>query len=79
MVATGNKTGGQFAIEQPVGKRVTAAADWFTGHHSAGYFTPGFIVKLSSKATGYAGYEIGNSGVSNGNRLLLLEIGWNFK
>jgi hypothetical protein len=78
VVASGNKAGGQFGIEQPVGKRVTVAADWFTGHQSAGYFTPGVVVKLSQKATGYAGYEIGNSGALNGNRLLLLEIGWNF-
>ena len=77
VVAAGNKAGGQFGIEQPIDKHVTIAADWFTGHHSAGYFTPGIFVKLSSKATGYAGYEIGNSGASNGNRLLLLEIGWN--
>src|SRR6266436_507418 len=45
--------GGQFGIEQPVNKRVTLAADWFTGHHGAGYFTPGAATKLSSKATAY--------------------------
>lgn len=76
--ATGNKAGGQFGIEQPVCKRLTLAADWFTGRHNAGYFTPGFALKLSSKATAYAGYEIGNSGVTQGNHLLLLELGWNF-
>jgi hypothetical protein len=32
----------------------------------------------SSKATGYTGYEIGNSSAWNGNRLLLFEVGWNF-
>lgn len=78
VVATGNKAGGQFGIEQPVNKRVTLAADWFTGHHSAGYFTPGAAIKLSSKATAYAAYEIGNSGVAHGNHLLLVELGWNF-
>jgi hypothetical protein len=78
VVATGNKAGGQFGIEQPAGKRVTVAADWFTGHNSAGYFTPGIAVKISSKATGYTGYEIGNSSAWNGNRLLLFEVGWNF-
>lgn len=41
VVASGNKAGGQFGIEQPAGKRVTLAADWFIGHQSAGYFTPG--------------------------------------
>lgn len=78
VVAKGNKSGGQFGIEQPVAKRVTLAADWFTGNHAIGYFTPGAIVKLSSRATGYFSYEIGNSGVTKGNRLLLLELGWNF-
>jgi hypothetical protein len=78
VVATGNKAGGQFGIEQPVSKRVTLAADWFTGHHGAGYFTPGAAVKLTSKATAYLAYEIGNTGASQGNRLLLVELGWNF-
>jgi hypothetical protein len=76
--ASGNKAGGQFGIEQPINNRITLAADWFTGHHSAGYFTPGAAIKLSSKATLYAAYEIGNSGASNRNRLLLIELGWNF-
>jgi hypothetical protein len=78
VVASGNKAGGQFGIEQPINKRVTLAADWFTGNHSSGFFTPGAVIKLSSKATAYAAYEIGNSGVSHGNHLLLLELGWNF-
>ncbi|HEY7353357.1 MAG TPA: hypothetical protein VH596_11375 [Terriglobales bacterium] len=76
--AAGNKAGGQFGIEQPLNTRVTLAADWFTGHHAAGYFTPGAAIKLSSKATLYAAYEIGNSDVSHGNHLLLVELGWNF-
>jgi len=78
VVSTGNKAGGQFGIEQPAGKRVTLAADWFTGKHSAGYFTPGAAIKLSSKATAYLAYEIGNSGATRGNHLLLVELGWNF-
>lgn len=78
VVASGNKAGGQFGIEQPLGKRITAAADWFTGDHSAGYFTPGLAIKLSSKLTAYTAYEIGNTGLSKGNHLLLLELGWNF-
>ena len=78
VVASGNKAGGQFGMEQPVGKRLTIAADWFTGHHSAGYFTPGVAIKITSKNTVYAAYEIGNSGFFNGNRFLLLEIGRNF-
>ena len=78
VVASGNKAGGQFGFEQPTGKRVTLAADWFTGKHSAGYFTPGAIIKVTTKLTLYPAYEIGNSDVSMGNHLWLLEIGWNF-
>ena len=78
VVASGNKAGGQFGIEQPAGKRVTLAADWFTGNHSAGFFTPGAAIKLFSKATAYLAYEIGNSGASEGNHLLLVELGWSF-
>jgi hypothetical protein len=77
-VSSGNKAGGQFGVEQPLNKRLTLAADWFTGNHSLGYFTPGAVIKLSAKATAYAAYEIGNSGAANGNRFLLLELGWNF-
>ena len=78
VVASGNKAGGQFGIERPLCKRITAAADWFTGNHSAGYFTPGLAIKLTSKMTGYTAYEIGNTDLSAGNHLLLLELGWNF-
>jgi hypothetical protein len=78
VVAGGNQAGGQFGIEQPVSKRVTLAADWFTGNHSAGHFTPGTAIKMSSKATLYAAYEIGNSGLKQGHHLLLVELGWNF-
>jgi len=78
VVASGNKAGAQFGIEQPIGNRVTLAADWFTGKHSAGYFTPGAVIKLTSKLTLYPAYEIGNYDLSRGNHLLLIEVGWNF-
>jgi hypothetical protein len=78
VVSSGNKAGGQFGLEQPVGTRVTFAADWYTGKQAFGYLTPGLVVKLSSKATLYTAYEIGNSGASSGNRLVLCELGWNF-
>jgi hypothetical protein len=70
--------GGQFALEQGVGKRATLAADWFTGNDKVGYLTPGVVFKLTQKLTGYLAYQIGNSGVSQGNHQVLVEIGWNF-
>jgi hypothetical protein len=78
VVAAANRAGGQFGFEQPVGKKVTIAADWFTGKHSAGYFTLGFVLKLSPKVTGYAGYSIGNQNAARGNHFFLLELGYNF-
>lgn len=75
--ASFQRAGGQFAIEQAVNKRVTLAADWFTGNSSAGYATPGIIFKLTPKLTWYVSYQIGNSGVTNGNHQALTELGWN--
>ena len=76
--ASGQRGGGQFAIEQGVGKKLTLAADWFTGNNSVGYATPGVIFKLTKKLTGYMSYQVGNSGVREGNHQALAEIGWNF-
>jgi hypothetical protein len=77
VVALGQHAGGQFAIEQPVGSRVTLAADWYTGTHALGYVTPGMVVKVTAKFTWYGSYQIGNSGLSSGNHQVLIELGWN--
>ena len=77
VVASGNRAGGQFAIEQPLAKRLTFAADWYTGNQALGYVTPGIIVKATSQLTLYGSYQIGNHGGGNGNRQLLVELGWN--
>ena len=78
VVASANRAGGQFGFEQPLNKKVTFAADWITGEHAAGYFTPGMVFKLGPKVTGYAGYSIGNQNPSQGNHFFLLELGYNF-
>jgi len=78
VVAFANRAGGQFGFEQPLNKKVTFAADWFTGKHAAGYFTPGLVFKVGPKITGYAGYSIGNQNPSKGNHFFLLELGYNF-
>jgi hypothetical protein len=57
---------------------LTAQADWYTGKHSAGYFTPGVAFKPHPKVTGYFGYSIGNVGVSRGNHFFYSAIGINF-
>ena len=78
VVATANRAGGQFGFEQPLNTNITFAADWLTGKHGAGYFTPGVVFKANPKVTGYAGYSIGNQNVSGGNHFFLLELGYNF-
>jgi hypothetical protein len=78
VVSSANRAGGQFGFEQPISKKVTLAADWLTGKHGAGFFTPGIVFKVGPKVTGYAGYSIGNTNVSNGNHFFLLEVGYNF-
>ena len=78
LVAVANRAGGQFGFEQPLNTKVSVAADWFTGKHAAGYFTPGIIFKAGPRVTGYFGYSIGNQNVSGGNHFFLLELGYNF-
>jgi hypothetical protein len=79
VVAPGaDRGGGQFGVEQPFNKYVAFQADWFTGKHAAGYFTPGFVIHPHPKVSIYAGYSIGNAGVSDGNHYFLTEVGFNF-
>lgn len=72
------RAGGQFGCEQTLNPRLTLAADWVTGRHAGGYFTPGASFKPHPQVTGYAGYSIGNGGAANGNHFFLLEVGFNF-
>ena len=72
------RAGGMFGFEQTVTKEFSIIADWFTGRHSAGYFTPGFSFKPTSKSTVYVGYSIGNVATAQGNHYFLMEFGYNF-
>ena len=72
------RAGGQFGIEQTLNSKFTIAADWITGKHSSGYFTPGLIYKPHPKVTTYWTYSIGNTQASNGNHFFLFEVGYNF-
>jgi len=72
------RAGGQFGVEQTLNSKVALAADWITGRHSSGYFTPGVFYKPHPKVTTYWGYSIGNTDASRGNHFFLFEIGYNF-
>lgn len=78
VAANANRAGGQFGIEQTVNAKFSVVADWFTGKHSAGYFTPGITFKPHPKVTGYMGYSIGNADFTRGNHFFLFELGYNF-
>lgn len=78
VVAGNQKAGGQFGFEHPLNRIITIAADWYTGNHNLGYFTPGFFIKPASKITLYTGYSIGNHRVDKGNHYFLVEAGYNF-
>lgn len=72
------RSGGQFAIEQTINDKVSLAADWITGKHSNGYFTPGIVYKPHPKVTTYWSYSIGNANAKQGNHYFLFELGYNF-
>ncbi len=72
------RAGGQFAIEQTINSKVSVAADWLTGKHANGYFTPGLIYKPTPKVTAYLAYSLGNSQLKQGNHYFLFELGYNF-
>lgn len=76
--ANATRGGGQFGFEQTFNSKATLAADWITGKHASGYFTPGFIYKPHPRVTGYFGYSIGNSDATKGNHFFLFEFGYNF-
>lgn len=70
--------GGQFAVEQTINSKLTVSADWLTGKHSNGYFTPGIVYKPAAKVTAYFAYSIGNADAKKGNHYFLVELGYNF-
>ena len=72
------RSGGQFGFEQTLNSKISLAADWITGHHAAGYFTPGVIYKPHPKVTTYWSYSIGNADAARGNHYFLFELGYNF-
>lgn len=71
------RAGGQFGFEQTVNKYLNINADWITGKHAAGYFTPGVAFKPHPKVTGYVGYSIGNFNVRQGNHFFYAAVGVN--
>lgn len=61
------RAGAILGYEQPVYKKVSFVADWFSGKYGYGYFTPGIAITLPGNGVLSAGYSIGNDSWANGN------------
>ena len=75
----GPRAGSIVGYEQPISKKVSIVADWFSGKNNIGYFTPGISVTLPKNGLLNAGYSIGNDSWANGdatrNRYIFLYYG----
>ncbi|MBI1761782.1 MAG: hypothetical protein HYR56_10140 [Acidobacteria bacterium] len=60
-----DKGGAMVGYEQPVGKKASFVADWFSGKNGFGYVTPGFSFTLPKSSLFNIGYSIGNYGRKN--------------
>jgi hypothetical protein len=60
-----DKGGAMVGYEQPLAKRVSFVADWFSGKNAFGYVTPGFSFSLPKSSLLNIGYSVGNSGRKN--------------
>lgn len=77
VAANAQRAGGQFGFEQTVNKYLNINADWITGKHATGYFTPGIAFKPHPRVTGYIGYSIGNASARQGNHFFYTAVGVN--
>src|SRR6266576_322542 len=72
----GTKGGAIVGYEQPLARKATFVADWFSGKNAFGYVTPGFSFALPKSSLLNVGYSIGNHG--RGNNGLFVYYGITF-
>jgi hypothetical protein len=65
----GPRAGVILGYEQPVQKRISLVADWFSGKNNLGYFTPGISISLPHSGLLDAGYCIGNDSWKDSNAI----------
>ncbi len=63
----GPRAGTILGYEQPVYKKVSFVADWFSGKNNLGYFTPGISIILPANGLLNAGYSVGNDSWADSN------------
>lgn len=57
-----DRAGAIVGYEQPVTKKISFVADWFSGDNGLGYATPGISIALPKSSLLNVGYSIGNFG-----------------
>ena len=72
----GTRTGAMLGVVQPINKRVSFVADWFSGKNRLGYASAGLNFNITSRQYLLAGYSFGNSG--RGNNALAAYYGLTF-
>jgi hypothetical protein len=55
-----HRGGAILGYEQPLSKKISFVADWYSGKNYYGYFTPGISITLPGNGLFNAGYSIGN-------------------
>lgn len=61
----GDKTGAIVGLNQPIVKRVSFVADWFSGKNRIGYASAGLNFAVTKRQYLTTGYSFGNSGRGN--------------
>lgn len=61
----GTRTGAIIGVVQPINRRVSFVADWFSGSNRLGYASAGLNFNLTKKQYLLTGYSFGNSGRGN--------------
>jgi hypothetical protein len=75
-LGAGSKGGGILGYEQPVHRRLTLLADWYSGKNRLGYASAGLGATISKKSALYLCYSFGNAG--RANNALGIFYGWTF-
>lgn len=72
----GTRTGAIVGLVQPIHKRVSFVADWFSGNNRLGYASAGVNFNITNRQYLLTGYSFGNSG--RGNNALAAYYGITF-
>ena len=72
----GTKTGVMAAAVQPIAKKFSFVADWYSGKNRLGYSSAGINYQISTRQYILSGYSFGNSG--RGNNAFAAYYGYTF-